>query len=305
MPLFWMLLAKVIPLYGNLVLGFIAGKWLGVDRDSVSRLMLYLISPIVFFGGLSRMEITPVLLTVPLLGYLLASTVSAATYYTSRCFYKDSRPNIMAAASGTGNNGYFGLPIAMALFDTQTVGIYLMLVVGISVYESSLGFYITAKGQHTPRESLIKTLRLPTLYAFLAGAVCSMMTVPLPDAFYDFTDYFKGAYTVLGMMQIGLGLSTMKRFRIDIGFTSILLTARFLLWPLLVSALVWIDVQYLHWYSDAVRRAVVLISFMPLAANTVSIAAILRCHPEEVATAVLISTVIAAFYVPFMVSWLL
>ena len=58
-------------------------------------------------------------------------------------------------------------------------------------------------------------------------------------------------------------------------------------------------------YSDTVHQALILISIMPLAANAVAIASLLRCHPEKTATAVLLSTVFAAIYVPVMVSWLL
>lgn len=305
MPLFLALLVKVIPLYGNLMLGFVAGKWLHVQRESIATLMIYIIAPLVFFGGITKMELSPALLTVPALGYGLSLIIGGITYKVARQLYDDGRPNIMAAAAGTGNNGYFGLPIAMMLFDTQTVGIYLMLVIGISIYEATVGFYLTAKGQHSAADALRKTLRLPVVYALVAGAVMSLSGFAMPAVFYDFLGYFEGAYTVLGMMIIGLGLSGMKRLSIDYGFTGILFAARFVAWPLLALAVVWLDQAYLHLYSDAVRRAVLLISVMPLAANSVAIAALLRCEPEKTATAVVLSTIFAAIYVPVMVSLLL
>lgn len=302
MPLFLALLVKVIPLYVNLILGFVAGKWLHVQRESIATLMIYVISPVVFFGGITRMEVTPTLLAVPLLGYLMALAIGGATYVLSRRLYDDSRPNIMAAAAGTGNNGYFGLPVAMMLFDEQTVGIYLMLVIGVTIYESTFGFYMTAKGQHTAAESLRKTLRLPAIYALLCGVGIGFSGMVMPEVFYDFLRYFQGAYTVLGMMIIGLGLSTMHRFVVDAGFTAILFLARFVAWPLMALGLVWLDREIFNLYSEAVRMAVLLISMMPLAANSVAIAALLRCEPEKTATAVLLSTVFAAVYVPVMVA---
>jgi malate permease and related proteins len=305
MPIFLALLIKVIPLYANLALGFVAGKWLHVQRESIATLMIYMIAPIVFFGGITKMELSPALLTVPLLGYMLSVIIGVATYQVARRLYHDSRPNIMAAASGTGNNGYFGLPIAMMLFDTQAVGVYLLLVIGITIYESTVGFYITAKGQHSPADSLRKTLRLPAVYALLAGACVSLSGLAMPAVFYDFLRYFEGAYTVLGMMIIGLGLSGMHRLEIDWGFTTILFVARFVAWPVLALGAVWLDTRYFNLYSDAVRQAVLLISIMPLAANSVAIASLLRCEPEKTASAVLLSTIFAAIYVPVMVALLL
>lgn len=303
--MFLALLVKVIPLYGNLMLGFVAGKWLHVQRESIATLMIYIISPLVFFAGISKMELSPVLLTIPLLGYALSMAVAFPTFFLARQLYSDGRPNIMAAAAGTGNNGYFGLPIAMMLFDTQTVGIYLMLVIGITLFESTLGFYITAKGQYTAKESLHKTLRVPVVYSFLAGVTVSLMGWKLPDSAYEFLHYFEGAYAVLGMMIIGLGLSTMKKLELDVGFIGILFLARFAAWPLLALGLVWVDAQFFDLYSEAVRRAVLLISFMPLAANAVAIASLLRCEPEKTATAVFLSAIFAAIYVPLMVMWIL
>lgn len=302
---FFDLFVKVLPLYIILLLGFVAGRWLKVDRESVAALMIYLVTPIVFFGGVSAMELSPVLLAVPLLGYIIAAMIGLSTFHIARQLYSDNRPSIMAVAAGTGNNGYFGLPVAMALFDAQTVGIYLMLVVGISLYESSIGFYVAAKGQHSARESLIKTLKLPPLYALALGCVMSMSSTPLPGFFHDLHHYFQGTYSVLGMMMIGLGLSSMRRFEVDLGFTAILFAARFVVWPLIVFALVTLDQQSLHWYGVEVHRALMLISFMPLAANSVAIASLLRSHPERVATAVLLSALFAGVYIPLMVGWLL
>jgi predicted permease len=302
MPVFLALLVKVIPLYLNLILGFVAGKWLHVQRESIAMLMIYIISPVVFFGGITRMEVTPALLAVPLLGYLMALVIGGTTYALSRRIYSDSRPNIMAAAAGTGNNGYFGLPVAMMLFDEQTVAVYLMLVIGVTIYESTFGFYMTAKGQHTAAESLRKTIRLPAVYALLCGVGVSASGFAVPEVFYDFLRYFQGAYTVLGMMIIGLGLSAMHRFVVDVGFTAILFLARFVAWPLLALGMVWLDREVFGLYSESVRLAVLLISMMPLAANSVAIAALLRCEPEKTASAVLISTIFAAFYVPVMVA---
>jgi malate permease and related proteins len=305
MQVFLALLLKVIPLYGNLFLGFVAGRWLHVQRESIATLMIYIISPLVFFSGISKMELSPVLLSIPLLGYALSMLVAFPTFFFAKRLYDDGRPNIMAAAAGTGNNGYFGLPVAMMLFDAQTVGIYLMLVIGVTLFESTLGFYITAKGQYSARESLHKTLRVPVVYSLIAGAVVSMAGWQLPASVYEFLRYFEGAYAVLGMMIIGLGLSTMKRLELDAGFIGILFIARFAVWPVLALGLVWLDTQFFDIYSEAVRRAVLLISIMPLAANAVALASLLRCEPEKTATAVFLSAIFAAIYVPLMVMWIL
>jgi predicted permease len=293
---------QILPLYIIIVLGFIAGKWLKVDRHSIASLMIYMIAPLVFFEGILKTEMTWRLVTVPLFAFVMSTVVALIAYTITKRIYQDSRPNIIALASGTGNNGYFGLPIAMLLFDTQTVGIYLLAVVGVSVFESSIGFYLTARGQHTVGESLKKVLRLPTLHALILGCLLSIAGVHTPAMMQDIALSLKGAYTLLGMMMIGLGLSGLQRLEIDTGFTAILIFFRFLFWPFFMLAILLLEVRLIGFYPTGFHVALMLTSIMPLAANTVAIASLLNCHPERTATTVLLSTFLALLTLPLWIS---
>jgi predicted permease len=54
-------------------------------------------------------------------------------------------------------------------------------------------------------------------------------------------------------------------------------------------------------FSPLVRQVMVLLSVVPMAANTVAIAADLRVHPEKAAVAVLATTFFALVYIPLVV----
>ena len=49
----------------------------------------------------------------------------------------------------------------------------------------------------------------------------------------------------------------------------------------------------------------IVMSIVPLAANTVALAVEFKTYPEKVTIAVLSSTVFALFYIPFMVTFFL
>jgi len=89
-----------------------------------------------------------------------------AFYSISKLFWKDNSRNILAFTAGTGNTGYFGLPVAMVLFNSEQVGLVVLSILGFVLYENSLGFFITARGNHTVKESLMKVLKLPTIMRF-------------------------------------------------------------------------------------------------------------------------------------------
>lgn len=305
MEIFALLITKLIPLYVTIAMGYVAGRVLKVERESIAVVVLYMLVPIVMFSGVLKAGVSAVTLTVPFVTFCMASLLCAVFYGIARRFWRDATPNILACAAGTGNTGYFGLPVAMMLFEDRTVGIYILAVLGVTIFESSIGFYVAARGQHTAREAFLKVLKLPVVYAFLLGILVQEFHVPVPPLFWDFMANIRGAYTVLGMMIVGLGIAAMPRFRLDFSFTAVAFAAKFLAWPLLALAVVHADAAWLHFLGEETHKTLILLSIVPMAANTVVIATLLKTHPDKAAAAVLLATLVALIYVPLMCAWLL
>ncbi|MEI8347497.1 MAG: AEC family transporter, partial [Pseudomonadota bacterium] len=116
MNIFFTLLGQIIPLYFLILLGAILGKRLKIDRRSVASLLIYFISPTVFFHGLITGKFSREILLLPLLFFSLALIISLAFYFIGRYWRKDSSANLLGFCCGSGNTGYFGLPIALALW---------------------------------------------------------------------------------------------------------------------------------------------------------------------------------------------
>lgn len=294
----------LLPLYVTIFIGFGCGRWLKVERESIGKIVFYVLAPLVMFGGVLRAEATAATFSLPFVGFFFAAILNVVFLKLSRLKWDDAHANILACGAGTGNTGYFGLPLAIALFDEATVAAYILFMLGISICESSVGFFIAACGKSTVRESLIKLARLPLLYAFALGVFLRVVHASPPEIFWEFIGNIRGAYTVLGMMIVGLGLSGLQRLRIDWGYLSISFVAKFVAWPLMMAGVVWLDTVYFGVYPAQIHQAMMLISLVPLAANTVVIATILQTEPQKVATAVFLSYVLAVFYVPAMVGWL-
>src|SRR5262249_46379322 len=145
--------------------------------------------------------------------------------------------HILAFSVGSGNTGYFGLPVAVALFGQEAVPWVILAVLGVILYENSLGFFVTARGHHTLRESLGRISRLPSLYAFLAAATLNLgFGYRLPPDVATLADGFRGAYSILGMMMIGLGVAQ-SGLRFDAKFLGLAFLGRFVAWPVVVFSL--------------------------------------------------------------------
>jgi malate permease and related proteins len=302
MRFFISFIVKLLPFYFNILLGYIAGKRLQLNQEMISKLMFYMINPLVIFNGVLHTKLNSSVLTLPILTFVISCTLCILFYRLGRRIWADASKNIVAFSAGSGATGYFGLPLAMIIFDEEVEGIYVMALLGVTLYDSSLGYYIMFKGHYTPRECFMRILRLPTLHAFLLGLFFNLIQLPMPDVYHDFITPIKGVYIVLGMMIVGIGLAGLTHFKLDLKFIGMTFFAKFFLWPLFVLLIIAADRNFFGLYHAVSHQVLILIAIVPLAVNTVIMSSLTNWHPEKAAATVLLSTLFALFYIPFMTS---
>lgn len=303
MSIFLVLLSKIVPLYFLILFGFITGKYLHIKKETVSYLLLYIIAPVIFFNGTYTTNISLATLSLPILFFILCSTICLLFLFISRFVWRDPViRNIYAFMTGESNVGYFGLPVIVAIFDKNLLGIGILCTIGFSFYESSIGYFIAARGKHSLKESLWKVLRLPTMYALILGLGANLLHLSLGVIYLGLVDIFKLAFTVLGMMLVGLAVSNFTEFKFDWKFVSMGFFSKFIVWPLLMILIIYADLKVFHIYNSDIHKVMFLMSIVPIAASTVVFATELRAHPEKVSMAVLSTTLFALVYVPLLIS---
>ncbi len=300
MIIFLTILAKLIPLYIIIGLGFIAGKYLHVKKESIAPLTIYIIAPIIVFNAALTTQLTLSILTLPLLIYIIACIMCLTFFYIGKFIWKDTTRNILAFIAGDANTGYFGIPVAIILFDQNLLNIYILGTLGLHIFENSLGFFITARGHHTIKESLIKLVKLPTLYAFFIGLIFNLFGLHFGSIYSEAVLNFRGAYIILGMIIIGLGLASIVKFEFDLKFISLSFFAKFFAWPLIMLAVIIVNKTIFHIFEPNIYRVMILLSIAPIATNTVAFATELNAQPEKAALTVFLSTLFALFYVPLI-----
>lgn len=291
------LLAHLAPLYLIAILGFVVGKSFAIDVKSITTMTIFVISPIVFMLSIARLEFTPSTLIAPVLLYCLACGMAVLVQKVTSLYLPQKTSYLAAHSAGTSNCGYFGIPIAFALFPPDMVAVYILTSMALNFFEATFGMYLISRGHKSMRESFLTMFRYPVIYAAITGVCLSAAQVSLPNYAIEFLGLFKGAYTVLGMMIIGLGLSRIEKLSFDWRFLASMTVLRFVVWPALALAVVSID-QHLHILGDIVHKPLLLLSLMPMAANNIAYATQFDMHPEKAATGVLFTTVFAIVYLP-------
>jgi len=286
-------------------LGFIASRFLNVKKDTIAAILIYIIGPVVFFTASYRVKFDISMVVIPMIVLFIGGILSFGTYFLGKKVFKDNTLNILAFSAGTGNTGYFGIPLAFMLFDERLANVYVFSVLGSLLYESTIGFFIIAKGSYSVKDSLIRVLRLPAIYAMVLGLCFNFLKIKLSADILNYLDYFKGAYAVLGMMMIGMSLHGLNRMLIDKVFISVALIIKFILFPLVILAVIYMDKLFFQFFNSDFYKVLFLFGVPPMAGNVVAIATLLKSNPEKAAIAVIISTIVSIFTIPVMVAYLM
>lgn len=302
MTIFLTLLVKIIPLYIFILLGYLANRYARVNREAIAILLIYILVPLVVFGGTTDANLNVGTLSLPFLFFFLACGMCFTFYKLAARIWSGSEKNIIAYCAGTGNTGYFGLPVAIALFGAQVAPLIILSMFGFLVYEASLGFYITARGNLPIKTSIMRVLKLPTIYAFALGLLANILGIRFSHDYNSFFTHIQGAYSVLGIMLIGFGIGELSKLKFDIKFIGITFLARFIVWPLVIMLIIILDHYTLQLYNPQIYKVMLLMATVPLAANAVAFSTILKVHPEKMALAVLLSTLFALFYIPLVMT---
>ncbi len=298
MTIFLSLVANLIPLYVIIALGFFAGRYIGIDRQTLINLVLYICMPVVVFGFVADLELKPAYALLPVVTYSIQAIIGFVMLKVGRGVYGDARANLLSMCTAMGNSGYFGLPLVLLLFEQQWVGVYMFMLLGFVLYEGTIGYYIAARGKFTVRDSIIKVLKFPAVYAISAGLLLNLLDVQLPDLFKTYWAYFKGAYVIIGMMIIGAALSNVQRLVFSPRFMTLVFVGKFVMWPLLAYGFIMADRTFLHMFEEPVLMLILVVSMVPPAANIAAFAAQFDIAPEKAATTVLVMTIVALFYIP-------
>jgi len=100
---------------------------------------------------------------------------------------------------------------------------------------------------------------------------------------------------VLQLMIYGMFIATIVRESLHLRHITLVQATKFLLFPLIVFCLV----KYIN-LPDIAVQCLILQSLMPIAVNNMNIAALYDCYPQKVALHAVISTIVALFFLPFI-----
>lgn len=298
----------VVPLFGLVLCGFLAGK-LGVlgpaSFEGLNRYVFYFALPALTFSvlsGLSLSEVVDWRFVGAYLGAGLSVFVIAAVFGKVVFGLRRDEWAMIGAGASLGNTGYMGLPLVGAAIGAQATGILalglameavIILPLAMVLVESSRGSGRLLKQVSSIAGNLSKN---PLIISLAAGAAFSLLGLSLPVPAANFVDLLGSTAGPVALFALGATLSAFKVSSHPVE-VSAMSAFKLVLHPALMLAFVVAFGVPQPWMGVALIGA-----SLPVAANVFVIARQYDAYIQRVSSTILISTAISIVTVSVVVS---
>ena len=291
--------SKILPLYLFVILGFVAGK-IGTERHSIVKVLFFIINPVVFFNIGLKLDVEMHYIFIPIFSCLLSCALCLLYFKISKAIWGGKISSLIAYSAGASNSGYLGLPIAIAFFGNDYSMVYMLAVVGVAIYEYTLGAYIMERGAHGASKSLNNILKIPIIYGLILGLLCNKLCLALSPEVDEVFEKIRSCYMVLGIMMVGISLASVSIQEVKWRFVIIILSSRFILSPIIAVIFVLMDLHFFNFYPTTIDYMMLILAVMPPAVNSIFFATLHNNHYAEAAVSVLLGVIIVTIALPIL-----
>jgi predicted permease len=201
------LLSVVVPAAIVVLAGFIAGRKLELDLSTLSKLTLYILSPALIIDSMLQTEvparegirIAAAFAVATFLLYLLVAAISAAGKLPS-----STRTSLMATTLFP-NSGNLGLSLTFLALGQEGLQRAVVTYLASAVLVFGLGPAIVSG--HGLKRGVKTTVRLPLMWALVAGIALRVLNVQLPLGIDDGIHLLSQAAVPMLLLLLGLQMS--------------------------------------------------------------------------------------------------
>ena len=201
------LLPAVLSVALIILIGFVVGRTLSLQRSTLSQIVLYVLAPALVIDGLYRTQLSLTTSSKLLVGFALTSgTIYSLVWLFSQIFQLD--PALRRATTAIvmfPNNGNMGLPVATFALGAAGLERAIIYMLGSSFLMFCLGPAII-KGSGIV-SGLKLTLRLPLLYAIALGIGLRLFQLQFPWQLDQAVAQLGAAAIPIALILLGMQLS--------------------------------------------------------------------------------------------------
>ncbi|MGE7835468.1 AEC family transporter [Viridibacillus arvi] len=293
----------ILPVLIVFSIGFIGQKCIGFDIKSISTAALYLMSPFLAFRTFYTTPLTKDYLYIAIFAITLTVVLFLCTWAISTLL-KASRSEFSAMILGAVfmNSGNYGAPVVLFALGAAGFDIAVIIMVLQSLLMNSLGIFFASIGgsqKATIQQSIQKVLRMPLIYAALAGITLEFYHITIPKTVMDGVSLVAEASIPTVMLVLGMQLAAISAKKVDYRLVSVVSIIRIILSPILAAVIL----SFMP-LSSLIKTVLIIQSAMPAAANTTMIALQFDTEPDLVSFTTFVTTIISIVSIPVVLYFL-
>ncbi|MDR5892313.1 MULTISPECIES: AEC family transporter [Halomonas] len=287
------LFAVMAPVLAGAGLGY---TWVRLGHpypvEFVTRLVFNIGTPALIIASLSGAEIDAGSVGRTMLAAALVMTaMAAATPLMARLLGRDWR--VILAPMMYPNTGNMGLPVVLYAFGSAGFAFGITVMVTVSLFQFTVGSIMASQG------NALKTLaRTPTVYAIVFSLGLLLTDTELPRWLDNSVDLISGFTVPLMLITLGVSLASIqvRSLTSGVGFSLVRIPV--------AAGLAW-GIAALLGLPPLAQSILVLQMSMPVAVFNYLFAQKAGREPAYVASLVFCSTLMALFYLPLLLAWLM
>ena len=287
------LFAVMAPVLAGAGLGY---TWVRLGHpypvEFVTRLVFNIGTPALIIASLSGAEIDAGSVGRTMLAAALVMTaMAAATPLMARLLGRDWR--VILAPMMYPNTGNMGLPVVLYAFGSAGFAFGITVMVTVSLFQFTVGSIMASQG------NALKTLaRTPTVYAIVFSLGLLLTDTSLPRWLDNSVDLISGFTVPLMLITLGVSLASIqvRSLKSGVGFSLVRIPV--------AAGLAW-GIGALLGLPPLAQSILVLQMSMPVAVFNYLFAQKAGREPAYVASLVFCSTLLALFYLPLLLAWLM
>jgi malate permease and related proteins len=280
------LLPAIVPVSLIIAIGFLAGRKLALDPQTLSQLGIYILAPALVADGLYRSTL-PLGSSVSLLvGFaILSLLLYAIAHLVGRVFHlsSDLQKSLVAIALFP-NNGNLGLPLIDFALGEAGLERAIVYTIGSSILMFGLAPALLKGGDFF--DSLRLILKLPLIWAMVAAVSLRILAIKLPLRLDDGIAELGRAAIPIALVLLGMQLASTH---FQVGKYEFFASAIRLFVAPLVACLVGLALHL----RGLDMQVFILQSAMPAAVNTVVLVTEFGGDASRVARTIVVSTLLS------------
>ncbi len=291
------LIEVVLPVVLVAGVGVVIARVFPMDTDTVGKITLYALAPALAFDSLLKTSVSSGEAVKLVGGYLIVSVLAGGLAWLAGSRLPGPSRRVVITSVILGNNGNFGLPIALLALGRDGLDQAVVLFLCSVVVMYTLGPALL--GAHDGALAALVTIaRLPVTWALLAAAGLRLVHLAPPVGLARAAELLAAATVPMVLLSLGIQLGGAPRVQV----TAPVLTAVGL--RVLVVPLIGWGVGVMIAMPALALKGLVLACAMPTAVNSFMIAREYGAEPDTAAATVALSTVVSIVTIAVVVALL-